>query len=101
MLAPDAAIPYQVALAALFHLSRREAEALELFIGGMTAREVAVKMGVTTSTAKSFLRLITIKMGVSGRTELMSKVLGFTCSASFECPFRASVCSYGDTNPQE
>jgi DNA-binding CsgD family transcriptional regulator len=58
---------------------------------GLSAREVAARMGITTSTAKSFLRLITIKMGVSGRAELMSRLLSFSCSASFQCPFSTSL----------
>jgi DNA-binding CsgD family transcriptional regulator len=75
----------------MFHLTPRETEALELFMKGFSVKEAAARMKISSSTAKAFLRLITIKMGVSGRAEMMSNVLSYMCAASLTCPFRTSL----------
>jgi len=75
-------------LARMFRLTPREAEALELFMTGLSTKEVAARMQISPSTAKAFLRMVNIKMGVSGRAEMMSKVLAHMCGASLTCPFR-------------
>lgn len=71
-----------------FRLTPRETEALSLCLNGHGAKEIAQRMQISISTAKSFLRLISIKMGVSSRAEILSKVLDQTCEASLTCPFR-------------
>ena len=71
-----------------FHLSPRESEALALCLKGKGAKEIATDMGISVSTAKSFLRLTSIKMGVTSRAEILSKVLDSMCEASMTCPFR-------------
>lgn len=72
----------------MFRLTKRETEALELFIAGLSVKEAAARMKISTSTAKAFLRMISVKMGVSGRSEMMSNLLSHMCAASLTCPFR-------------
>jgi DNA-binding CsgD family transcriptional regulator len=87
--------------AQMFHLTPRETEALELFMKGFSVKETAARMKISGSTAKAFLRLITIKMGVSGRAEMMSNVLSYMCAASLTCPFRTAVPVHARTNPKD
>lgn len=72
----------------IFNLTRREGEALAMCLRGHGTKEIAHEMGISVSTAKSFLRLVCIKMGVSNRAEILSKVLDSMCEASMTCPFR-------------
>jgi len=58
------------------HLSRREREAVGLLVGGLTSKEIAVEMGISPNTVKSFLRLVMTKAGVSTRTGLIGRVAG-------------------------
>ena len=74
----------------MFRLTKRETEALELFIDGLSVKEAAAQMKISASTAKAFLRMISVKMGVSGRSEMMSNLLSHMCAASLTCPFRTS-----------
>jgi len=85
--------------AQIFHLTSRETEALELFMKGFSVKETAAQMKISSSTAKVFLRLITIKMGVSGRAEMMSKVLSYMCAGSLTCPFRTNLPIRQQTSP--
>ena len=71
-----------------FRLTPRETEALALCLRGHGVKEIAQHMGIGVSTAKSFLRLVSIKMGVTSRAEILSKVLDTMCEASLTCPFR-------------
>jgi len=88
---PVTELPYTSAVAAMYRLTPREAEAFEVLLQGLSVKEVAQKMGINPSTAKTFLRSISGKMGVTSRSELMSEVLNFTCSESFHCPFRITL----------
>ena len=99
VLGPAAPISFATMLAQAFRLTARETEAFECFIEGLSAKEVATKMQISTSTAKAFLRMITAKMGVSGRAEMMSKVLNCMCAASLTCPFRIDFSPKDNTNP--
>lgn len=85
----------------MFKLTPRETEALELFMKGFSIKETAGRMKISSSTAKAFLRLITIKMGVSGRAEMMSNVLSYMCAASLTCPFHTPVAGRTRTNPKD
>ena len=85
----------------MFKLTVRETEALELFMKGLSVKETAAKMKISSSTAKAFLRFITIKMGVSGRAEMMSNLLNYMCAASLTCPFHSSFGSKTRTNPKD
>jgi len=85
----------------MFKLTPRETEALELFMKGFSIKETAARMKISNSTAKAFLRLITIKMGVSGRAEMMSNVLSYMCAASLTCPFHTPVAGRTRTSPRD
>ena len=85
----------------MFRLTPRETEALELFMKGFSVKETAARMKISSSTAKAFLRLITIKMGVSGRSELMSSIMSYMCASSLACPFRTSPPAKTRTNPND
>lgn len=101
VLGPAAPISFATTLASEFRLTARETEAFESFMEGLSAKEVAAKMQISTSTAKAFLRMITAKMGVSGRAGMMSKVLNCMCAASLTCPFQTSFSPKQSTNPQK
>lgn len=62
--------------AARYHLTEREQQVL---IGissmGLTNKELAVRMNISPNTIKAFLRLIMIKMGVTTRAGMVSKLL--------------------------
>lgn len=87
--------------ARMFRLTPRETEALELFMKGFSVKETAARMKISNSTAKAFLRLITIKMGVAGRAEMMSKLLNYMCASSLTCPFRTSPPINQRTSPED
>lgn len=85
----------------IFGLTPRETEALELSMKGLGIKDMAAQMKISAGTAKAFLRLITIKMGVSGRAEMMSKLLTYMCATSLTCPFRTSLPTTNSFNPKE
>ena len=85
----------------MFRLTARETEALEHFMNGSSVKETAARMKISVSTAKAFLRLITIKMGVSGRAEMMSNLLSYMCASSLTCPFRSSFPVEMRTSPKD
>jgi DNA-binding NarL/FixJ family response regulator len=97
--APSDQLPYTAAVAAVYRLTPRETEAFEALIQGFSVKEVAEKMGINPSTAKTFLRSISGKMGVSSRSEMMSKVLEFGCNDSVQCPFRIAMPSLSTQPP--
>lgn len=74
----------------MFRLTKRETEALDLFLDGLSVKEAAARMKISTSTAKAFLRMISVKMGVSGRSEMMSNLVSYMCASSLTCPFKTS-----------
>ena len=61
--------PATGASAKLSSLSRREYEALMLAAMGLRDKEIAEEMGITYSTARAFMRHISMKLGTSCRTE--------------------------------
>ena len=54
-------------LAAAHHLTSREVNVLIGISTGLTSKEIAHRMGISPNTVNTFLRLITIKMGVTTR----------------------------------
>jgi len=42
---------------------------------GLTNKEIADRMGISANTVKGFVRLIMLKMGTSGRSGIVAKVL--------------------------
>jgi DNA-binding CsgD family transcriptional regulator len=63
----------QVALQ--YHLTTREQQVLEYLLQGLTSKEIADRMSISTNTVKAFLRLIMIKMGVSTRSGILGKAI--------------------------
>jgi DNA-binding CsgD family transcriptional regulator len=70
-----------------FGLTQREQEAVALVLQGLGSREMAEHMGISANTVKAFLRLVTIKMGVCGRSGIVTKIL-------------ALILSPGNSNPE-
>lgn len=58
-----------------FRLTRREREAMELLILGLTSKEIASRMRISANTVKAFLRLVMTKMGVSTRSGIIGKIV--------------------------
>jgi DNA-binding CsgD family transcriptional regulator len=55
-------------------VTQREREALEHLLRGLSSKEIANRMNVSTNTVKTFLRLLMSKMGVSSRTALVARI---------------------------
>jgi DNA-binding CsgD family transcriptional regulator len=62
-------------LADEYGLTSREREALRGIAHGFTTKELADRMGISPNTAKTFVRLIMIKLGVTSRTAILGKLL--------------------------
>jgi len=58
-----------------FNLTQREGEALAYLLQGLSSKEIARRMNVSTNTVKTFLRLTMIKTGVSSRTAMIGKII--------------------------
>ena len=65
-------------LCSRFHLTARERQAVGHLVKGMTSKEIAQAMGISTNTVKSFLRLVMTKAGVSTRAGLIGRVAGIS-----------------------
>jgi len=65
-------------LCSRFHLTARERQAVGYLVKGMTSKEIAQAMGISTNTVKSFLRLVMTKAGVSTRAGLIGRVAGIS-----------------------
>jgi DNA-binding CsgD family transcriptional regulator len=57
------------------NLTSRELQTVELLLKGLTSREIAQEMGISTNTVTSFLSLVMAKVGAANRTELLVKLL--------------------------
>ncbi len=62
-------------IAGEYHLTDREQEALAGISMGLTSKELAKRMNISPNTVKTFVRTIMIKMGVTTRTGILSKLL--------------------------
>jgi DNA-binding CsgD family transcriptional regulator len=62
-------------VAAVYHLTPREKQALRGLSTGLTSNEVAEQMDISPNTLKSFLRLIMIKMGATSRAGIVARIL--------------------------
>jgi|ERR1041385_3387044 DNA-binding CsgD family transcriptional regulator len=58
-----------------FHLTAREAEVVQHLVDGLTNKEIAQRMNVSTHTVRAFLRLIMIKLGVTTRSAIIGKLI--------------------------
>ena len=65
-----------------FHLTQREQVALRCHLHGLSGEEIADRMRISPNTVKAFLRKVMVKMGVSTRAEIATKVLGLVLSPS-------------------
>jgi len=65
-----------------FRLTHREQQAVALLLQGLSNKEMAENMGISANTVKAFLRMATIKMGVSSRSGIVTKVLGLVLSSN-------------------
>jgi DNA-binding CsgD family transcriptional regulator len=63
-----------------YDLTDREKETLIGISRGLTYKEVAEQMNISPNTVKAFLRLIMIKMGVTHRGAIITKLLGYNGS---------------------
>ena len=61
-------------LAERFNLTRRECQAAQFVLQGLTNKEIAERMNVAPNTVKTFLKLVMIKLGVSTRTGIVGKI---------------------------
>ncbi len=62
-------------VAAEFHLTERERETVGLLLEGLTSKQIAERMNISTNTVKAFVRLIMVKMGVSTRSGIVGKIV--------------------------
>jgi DNA-binding CsgD family transcriptional regulator len=58
-----------------FHLTQREREAVEFLAQGLTSKEIAIRMGISSNTVKAFLRLVMLKTGVTTRSGIIGRSL--------------------------
>lgn len=58
-----------------YGLTEREQETLQHLVRGLTSKEIASRMQISPNTVKAFLRLVMIKMRVSHRAAILSKVI--------------------------
>lgn len=56
-------------------LTKRERETVANVAHGLSVKETADRMEISPSTVKAFLRFATVKMGVSGRSAIMAKII--------------------------
>ena len=57
-----------------YRLTVRELQALRGVLTGLTSKEVAEQMSISPNTVKAFLRLVMVKMGVTSRTGILTKL---------------------------
>ena len=67
-------------LAAEYDLTEREREALGGICMGLSCKELAQRMSISPNTVKAFLRLVMIKLGVTRRSGIITKVLEYNRS---------------------
>jgi DNA-binding CsgD family transcriptional regulator len=57
-----------------YQLTSRERETVAYLLKGLTSKEIAIKMNISPSTVKSFLKLIMVKVGASNRAGIVAMV---------------------------
>lgn len=65
-----------------FHLTQREAEALELLMQGHSTKQIGSRMDISPNTAKAFLRSVMFKTGASNRSGILAKILQLSKAAT-------------------
>jgi DNA-binding CsgD family transcriptional regulator len=71
---PSGLLPWSQ-VSQVFNLTQREREVLEYLLQGLSSKEIANRMNISSNTVKAFLRLIMIKTGVSSRSAVMRKII--------------------------
>jgi DNA-binding CsgD family transcriptional regulator len=66
-------------IAQQFKLSQREQQVVELLSQGLSSKEMADRMNISSHTVNTFFRLIMIKMGVSSRYAILAKMIRTSC----------------------
>lgn len=69
-------------IAQQFKFSRREQQALELLLQGLSNKEIADRMNISPNTVNTFFRLIMIKMGVSSRSGILASMIRSSFSSA-------------------
>jgi len=71
-------------MAQLFNFSKREKQAVELLLQGLSNKEIASQMNISPNTVNTFFRLIMIKMGVSSRSGILARMIraGFSSASN-------------------
>ncbi len=69
-------------IAQQFNFSRREQQAVELLLQGLSNKEIANRMNISPNTVNTFFRLIMIKMGVSSRSAILAKMINASFNGS-------------------
>ena len=57
-----------------FGLTKREAEAALLLVGGLTNKQIAARMQIAPNTVKAFLKIVMLKMRVPTRSGVVGKI---------------------------
>jgi DNA-binding CsgD family transcriptional regulator len=65
-----------------FGLTERECETVEFLLQGLTSKEIATRMNISSHTVKAFLRLVMVKMRVSTRSGIAGKIAGLGTGSS-------------------
>jgi DNA-binding CsgD family transcriptional regulator len=55
-----------------YHLNNREKEIVRLLLAGNSNKEIADSLGLTLNTVKGYMKLLTRKLGVSGRSGIVA-----------------------------
>lgn len=61
-----------------YHMSLREFEVVQLLVGGLTNKEIGNKLNIAESTVKEYLCTVMRKAGVSTRSGLVARILGYS-----------------------
>jgi len=69
-------------MAQLFNFSKREKQAVELLLQGLSNKEIANQMNISPNTVNTFFRLIMIKMGVSSRSGILARMIRASFSSA-------------------
>ena len=64
------------AIANAFGLARREAEVLECVVGDQHENDIALALGLSRHTIRTYLKRLRAKVGASSRVEMVKRVLG-------------------------
>jgi len=65
-----------------FRLTPREMQTVMLLVEGLTSKEIAGRLNISTNTVKAFLRLVMVKMNVSTRSGIVGRIVGQPVSSA-------------------